>query len=57
VEAKFAKHTKHDLVDLVHKAKCGMLKDLKVDDMTKEEIISHLIKSKCPVVKEFLKKA
>jgi hypothetical protein len=57
VEAKFAKHTKHDLVDLVHKAKCGMLKDLKVDDMTKEEIISHLIKSKCPVVKDFLKKA
>ena len=51
----FEKHTKHDLIELVHKAKCGMLKNLAVDDMTKEQIISHLIRSKCPIIKEFMK--
>jgi NADPH-dependent 7-cyano-7-deazaguanine reductase QueF len=53
--AKLRELTKQDLVDAVHKAKCGKLKNLKgVEHMTKEEIISHLVKSNCPVIKELI---
>lgn len=42
--------TKEELIDMVHKAKCGKLKGLDTKDMTKEDIMEHLIKSKCPEV-------
>jgi len=55
VEAKLQAHSKQDLVEAVHKAKCGKLKNLEgVESMTKDEIISHLIKSECPVIKKLL---
>lgn len=49
-----AEHTKEELVDIVHKAKCGKLKGLNIDPMTKDEIISHLVKSKCPEIAKLL---
>jgi NADPH-dependent 7-cyano-7-deazaguanine reductase QueF len=52
---KLRELTKQDLIDAVHKAKCGKLKNLKgVENMTKEEIISHLVKSKCPVITKLI---
>jgi hypothetical protein len=39
---------------MVHKAKCGKLKGLNTDGMTKEEIVSHLVKSKCPEIKKLI---
>lgn len=50
VKKKIEHHTKEELIDIVHKAKCGKLKGLKADAMTKEEIVAHLIKSKCPEI-------
>ena len=47
-------HTKEELIDIVHKAKCGKLRGLKIETMTKEDIISHLIKSKCPEIIKLL---
>ena len=55
MEAKLEKHTKHDLIEIVHKAKCGKLKGLDTDGMSKEEIISHLVKSECPEIIKMLK--
>jgi hypothetical protein len=49
-----AEHTKEELIDIVHKAKCGKLKGLAVDTMTKDEIVSHLVKSKCPEIAKLL---
>ena len=54
-DLRLQEHTKHDLIELVHQMKCGMLKDMNVDAMTKEEIVSHLLKSKCPMVMKLMK--
>jgi hypothetical protein len=48
------KMSKHDIIDIVHKAKCMKLKGLKLDSMTKENIIDHLLKSKCPELRKIL---
>lgn len=48
--------TKHDLIDMVHKSRCGKLAKLNVEPLTKEEIIAHLLKSKCPMIKKLLTK-
>ena len=48
------KMSKHDLIDMVHKAKCMKLKGLKLDSMNKEEIIDHLYKTKCPEIKKLI---
>jgi hypothetical protein len=45
---------KVDLIDIVHKAKCGMLQGLDTNTMTKNELIEHLYKSKCPEVHTML---
>lgn len=50
------KMTKHDLIDMVHKVKCGKLAKLNIEPLTKEEIIAHLLKSKCPMIKKFMKR-
>jgi hypothetical protein len=40
--------TKEELVDVIHRAKCKMLKGLPLESMTKADIIKHLEKAKCP---------
>jgi len=55
VEAKLESHTKQDLIEMVHKAKCMKLKGLNVDSMTKEEIVKHLVDSKCPEIMKLVK--
>ncbi len=53
---KLEKYTKHDLIDMIHQAKCMKLKNAKnVDAMTKEELVNLLVKSKCPVIAKLLK--
>lgn len=54
MEAKLESHTKQDLIEMVHKAKCMKLKGLNVDSMTKEEIVSHLVSAKCPEIMKLL---
>jgi hypothetical protein len=39
---------KEELIDVIHKAKCKMLKGLDLESMTKGDIIKHLEKVKCP---------
>jgi hypothetical protein len=51
---KIEHHTKDELIDIVHKAKCGKLKGLKTSEMTKEDIVAHLIKSKCPEIMKLI---
>jgi len=54
-KGKLDKYTKHDLIDMIHKVKCGKLKGLKnIVAMTKEELVTHLVKSKCPVITKLL---
>jgi hypothetical protein len=43
-----------EIIDMVHKAKCGKLKGLDVTNMTKEDLITHLINSKCPEVHKMI---
>ena len=40
--------TKEDIVKVIEKAKCPMLKGLPIASMNKQEIISVLEKAKCP---------
>jgi hypothetical protein len=42
--------SKEEIVDLVHKAKCGKLNGLDTKEMSKEDLVTHLINSKCPEV-------
>jgi hypothetical protein len=44
--------TKDQIVDVVTKAKCPMLKGLKLDTMDKAQIIDHLEKAQCPELKK-----
>lgn len=47
---KLDKLDKIELIDIVHKAKCGKLKNLDTAGLTKEQLIEHLYNSKCPEV-------
>jgi len=42
--------TKHEIIDVIHKSKCPMLKGLDFEKMTKEDVIAHLQKAKCPEI-------
>jgi hypothetical protein len=52
--SKLKKLEIEEIVDIVHKAKCGKLKGLDVSNMSKEDIITHLINSKCPEVHKMI---
>ena len=52
--SKLEKLEKFELIDIVHKAKCGKLKGLDTTDMTKEQLVEHLYNSKCPEVHSML---
>jgi len=54
VGVKLEHHTKEERIDIVHKAKCGKLKGMKTSEMTKDEIVAHLIKSKCPEIMKLI---
>lgn len=47
---KLKHYSKEDLIDIVHKAKCGKLQGLDTSNLSKDEIVKHLIESKCPEV-------
>ena len=47
--------TKEQLIDVVEKAKCKMLNGLNLHSITKEDIVEHLEKSCCPVLKKLCK--
>ena len=50
-EHEILKHiSKDSLVSMVHKARCGKLLGMRTLDMSKEEIIDHLVASKCPEI-------
>lgn len=53
-ELEFERLTKEELIDIVHRAKCGKLKSLDTSDLTKDEIIGHLVYSKCPEILSIL---
>jgi len=42
--------TKHEIIDVIHKSKCPMLKGLNFDNMSKQDVIAHLEKAKCPEI-------
>lgn len=46
--------SKHELIDIVHKAKCGKLKGLDTEPMSKEDIVKHLLESKCPEIHKLI---
>lgn len=47
---KLKGYSKEDLIDIVHSAKCGKLQGLDTSKLSKDEIVKHLIESKCPEV-------
>ena len=50
-EHEVLKHISKDkLIAMVHSARCGKLLGLRTIEMTKEEIIDHLVASKCPEI-------
>ena len=40
--------TREEVIDIIHKANCKMLKGLVLESMTKADIIKHLERVKCP---------
>ena len=48
--------TKEQIVDEVHKAKCLKLKGLKLELLSRTDLLKHLWKSKCPVIQNLMKK-
>lgn len=48
--------TKEQLIEIIKKKGCSMLKDKLNGDETKKEIIEYLIHCKCPVIKKLLSK-
>jgi hypothetical protein len=50
-EHEALKHiSKEKLISMVKMARCGKLVGMRTIDMTKEEVIDHLVASKCPEV-------
>lgn len=52
--SKLKKLEIEEIIDMVHKAKCGKLKGLDTSNMSKEDLITHLINSKCPEVHKMI---
>jgi hypothetical protein len=52
--SKLKKLETEEIIDMVHKAKCGKLKGLDTSNMSKEDLITHLINSKCPEVHKMI---
>ena len=48
--------TIEQIVDEVHKAKCLKLKGLKLELLSRTDLLKHLWKSKCPVIQNLMKK-
>jgi hypothetical protein len=46
--------TKEEIAHVVKKSKCKMLEGFDVEGSTREQIIKHLEKSCCPVLKKLL---
>jgi hypothetical protein len=46
--------SKEALIAIVHKARCGKLLGLRTDEMSKEEIITHLVASRCPEIMKYI---
>lgn len=44
--------SKEQLIDAIHKEKCDMLMGLPLENMKKEDIMSHLEYSCCPVLQK-----
>jgi hypothetical protein len=47
--------SRQHLIDMVHKARCGKLLGMRTVDMSKEEIVDHLVASKCPEIVRIIK--
>jgi hypothetical protein len=45
---------KDKIIAMVHMAKCGKLLGMRTSEMSKEEIIDHLVASKCPEIHKLL---
>lgn len=48
--------TKDQLISVIEKSNCKMLKGLSLEKMTKDEVVAYLKKSKCPVLKGLIEK-
>ena len=46
--------SKEDIIACVRKSKCKMMKGLPLLGMTRAELVAHLEKSCCPVLKELV---
>jgi hypothetical protein len=46
--------TKHEIIDVIHASKCPMLKGVDFEKMTREDVISHLQKAKCPEIMKLM---
>ena len=46
--------SKEKLIFLIHKARCGKLLGMNTNEMSKDEIITHLIYSKCPEIHKLI---
>ena len=46
--------TKEKLIAIVMKARCGKLVGMRTIEMSKEEIIDHLVASRCPEIKKLI---
>ena len=46
--------SKEDILKVVRKQKCKMLRSLKLSEMTREQIIEHLLTCNCPVIKKLI---
>ena len=46
--------SKDKLIAMVHLARCGKLLGMRTIEMSKEEIIDHLVASKCPEIKKLI---
>ena len=46
--------SKDKLIEIVMKARCGKLVGMRTVEMSKEEIIDHLVASKCPEIRKLI---
>ena len=47
--------SKEHLIQMVHMARCGKLLGMRTVDMSKEEIVNHLVASRCPEITRIIK--
>lgn len=46
--------TKQEIIELIQTSGCKMLEGMTDGDETKEELVAHLKRCKCPVIKSYL---